>query len=377
MRSLTRPAAVLCFFLLALAPVAFFGHGGPGPDLDSYGRMIERARFPEKFTPRTFRLLADWFVDRIGLRNLLVAIGAELNLAILHISTNRNVLLGSDSWLFWTDNEKEPAIMMLDLRGSLRFGPTEISAINANLHNIADAFARCGKTVMITIIPNKQTIYREYLVHESASVPSRLDDLLEKVDTKARSIVLDARGPLLAAKRSEGLPLYFKTDTHWNELGAFQVYREIIRRLDRVGSVYTPQFASLNNYEVKEEHSAGGDLSTRMLLAPWLFSDVTVHLLPKQVLPFVSHVSSDEFNSVYQNERGRSHLVLVGDSFSPVLAGFLARHFKEVDQHRHLVPRFDGTLAAGADVEIFELVERNLSLLQLPAIGLDSVCRPR
>ena len=374
MRTLTRPAAVLIFFLFALLPVILFDHGGPGPDLDSYGQNV-RARFPDKLAPHTFRFLSDWFVDRIGLRNLLVAIGAELNLAILRVSTNRNVLIGNDGWLFWSDYEKKPATMMLDVRGSLRFRPTEITAINANLNRIADAFSRCGKTALIVVAPNKQSIYREHLVPKGPRIPSRLDDLLDKIDTKARSIVIDARVPLLAAKRSEDLPLYFKTDTHWNELGAFEVYREIVRRLNRVGAVYMPELASLDNYEVKEERFAGGDLSTRMLLAPWLFPDTTVHLLQKQTFP-VSRVFSSQFDTVYHNAVGKAHLVLIGDSFLPLLGGFLSNHFNEVDQHQLVGPRFYVTPAGGpeTDVEILEVVERNLFLLQLPAIGLDHVC---
>ena len=121
--------------------------------------------------------MGHWFADRIGLRNPSVEIGALLNLAILRISTNRNVLIGNHGWLFWSDYEKEPAVMMLDVRGELRFQWKEISTINSNLHGIVDAFARCGKTALIMVAPNKQSIYGENLLPES-KVSSRLDDLL-------------------------------------------------------------------------------------------------------------------------------------------------------------------------------------------------------
>jgi hypothetical protein len=111
MRTFTRPAAVIVFFVIALVPVAFFGHGGPGR-LNSY-TPLARAPFPNYFAPHTFRRMGDWFEDRIGLRNTLVEIGTQLNLAILRVSTNRNVLIGNHGWLFWSDYEKEPAVMML------------------------------------------------------------------------------------------------------------------------------------------------------------------------------------------------------------------------------------------------------------------------
>jgi alginate O-acetyltransferase complex protein AlgJ len=265
MRTLTRPVTVIVFFVLALAPLALFDHGGTGR-LSSY--QLSRAPFPDKLTPHVFRRVGDWFEDRIGLRNLLVEMGAELNLGILRISTNRNVLIGNDGWLFWSDYEKKPAVRMLDVLGELRLQLTEISSINSNLHSIADAFARCGKTALIAVAPNKQSIYRKNLLPASKVFPSRLDDLLGKLDPSARSIILDAREPLQRAKETQRLPLYFKTDTHWNELGAFVVYREIVQRLERVGTVYSPELASLNYYDVKPEPFAGGDLSVQMLQAP-------------------------------------------------------------------------------------------------------------
>jgi hypothetical protein len=318
--------------------------------------------------------MGDWFEDRIGLRNMLVEIGAQLNLAILGVSTNRNVLIGNHGWLFWSDYEKEPAVMMLDVQGALRFQSVEISSINSNLHTIADAFARCRKTALIIVAPNKQSIYRENLLPESKA-STRLDDLLGKLDPSARSIILDPRELLRAAKGTQPQLLYFKTDTHWNELGAFEVYREIVQRLERVGAVYRPELASLRHYDVKVEPFAGGDLSVQMLQAPWLFSDETVHLFPKPALPEAQRIYVDQFNGIYQNSRGQGRLVLIGDSFSPLLARFLSHHFKEVDHHLVVGDRFDVSVAtgSGADVEILEVVERNLSALQTPAIGLQ--CR--
>ena len=146
---------------------------------------------------------------------------------------------------------------MLDVQGALRFQSAEISSINSNLHSIADAFARCGKAAIVIVAPNKQSIYGENLLPES-NASSRLDDLLDNLDPSARSIILDGRAPLRAAKRTQHLPLYFKTDTHWNELGAFEVYREIVQRLERVGAVYWPELASLRHYDVKVEPFAGG-----------------------------------------------------------------------------------------------------------------------
>ena len=67
--------------------------------------------------------------------------------------------------------------------------------------------------------------------------------------------------------------------------------------------------------------------------------------------------------------------MVIGDSFSPSLARLLSNHFKEVDHHLVAGDRFDVSVAtgSGADVEVLEVVERNLSALKWPSIGLQ--CR--
>ena len=67
--------------------------------------------------------------------------------------------------------------------------------------------------------------------------------------------------------------------------------------------------------------------------------------------------------------------MVIGASFSPSLARLLSNHFKEVDHHLVAGDRFDvsGATGSGADVEVIEVVERNLSAFKWPSIGLQ--CR--
>ena len=134
---------------------------------------------------------------------------------------------------------------------------------------------------------------------------------------------------------------------------------------------------SLPAWTLRREGRAfcGGDLSVQMLQAPWLFSDDTVHLLPKSELAGAEQAYISQSSSTYYNSQGKGRLVLIGNSFSPLLARFLSSHFKEVDHQLVAGARFDASVAtgSGADVEILEVVERHLSALKWPSIGLQ--CR--
>ena len=68
---------------------------------------------------------------------------------------------------------------------------------------------------------------------------------------------------------------------------------------------------------------------------------------------------------VFANPEGKGRLVILGDSFAPPLAAFLARHFREVDLRLKQI--WSLPLAEIADVMVVEIAERHLhELVQMP-----------
>ncbi len=267
MRSLTRPAAFVMFFALALVPHVFFGlnelWSGRG-SLD----MGRQAPFPDKLVPNTFRRISDWFDDRIGLRYFFIQLGSDFNVVLLRLSINRAVVIGRNDWLFVADDDGRPAVAMVDVRGKLRLALPEVRQIDDYLRSVSAMFASCGKSALVVIAPNKQSIYGEYLVDESPVISTRLDDLLQKLDPEAASMIVDPRSRLRLAKSAHPFPIYLKTDTHWNDLGAFYVYQMIIEALSHSRTIPHLEFASLDQYDIDVKPYQGGDLAVRMLFSP-------------------------------------------------------------------------------------------------------------
>ena len=129
---------------------------------------------------------------------------------------------------------------MADSRSRLRFSQPELARADANISAVRDRFAQCGIPVIVVIIPNKQTIYGKYLFSGDVAAPvTRLDSLWRELSAPARSIMFDPR-PMMreAAAAHDPILLYPKTETHWNELGAFYGYRAIMSALAaRFGSI--------------------------------------------------------------------------------------------------------------------------------------------
>lgn len=83
----------------------------------------------------------------------------------------------------------------------------------------------------IILGPNKNTIYPEYLpTWAQPAGYSRADYLLSHA---GKGVYIDTRPALLAEKSQSSAPLYFKTDTHWNEHGALVAFRALVEDLSK------------------------------------------------------------------------------------------------------------------------------------------------
>jgi alginate O-acetyltransferase complex protein AlgJ len=362
-RSLVRPLAVVLFFALAVMPVLLLGIDGPwlGPGAPS---MRGRHDLPAHLRTDFFTVFDSWFADRIGLRLVLIRIGTGFHVGLLQRPTAREVVFGLDGWMFWPDDGDNVPVTMADARGHLRLAPEEIRRIGIHLQAIRERLAPCERTALVVVAPNKQSIYPEYLLGDRASPTStRLDDLLQRLDPSVSEMVIDPRPELRAARVAPGPRLYNKTETHWNQLGAFYAYRQIVQALERARRVSRPELASLAHYDVVVQPYEGGDLAVRMLFSPWRFPDRDVILRPRPEVPAVSSTLLADRSQMLTNPQGTGRLLLEGDSFAPPLADFLARHFATV-----LVPetgRFDGEVVARhrPDVVLLEVAERNVNRL--------------
>ncbi len=224
-----RLLTVIVYFAVVLIPVVLLGHDGPWLGAGDFDILVN-APVPKKITPGTFRVVDDWFADHLGLRYPLIYAGTGLHIGLLRRPLDRHIFFGRDGWMFWTDNAETIPATMADSRSRLRFSPAEVGRIDANIRAVRDRFAQCGIPVFVNVVPNKQSIYGKYLFSGQVAEPvTRLDALMQGLSEPApvRSCSTPRPAMRAAAAASDPFLLYPKTETHWNELGAFYGYRAI------------------------------------------------------------------------------------------------------------------------------------------------------
>ena len=128
---------------------------------------------------------------------------------------------GKEDWLFLGDNYDKT---VSKLRLSITPKQSEIIDTNKIFQAIAKAGATSDIKVVLFIGPNKSSVYSEYLPDNI--VPSQIkysNFFLDNLINVPNLTVYNPTEQLLKLKEYEGF-LYFRTDTHWNNKGAFLAY---------------------------------------------------------------------------------------------------------------------------------------------------------
>jgi len=139
-----------------------------------------------------------------------------------------NVIVGKDGWYFWGGNG-----LLDDFRGLVPLTEQRLIFWKEDLVRKRDWLAKRGIHYLFVFVPDKQTIYPEYLpdYFQKAKGTTRIEQLMEYLKQDRDVTILDLRPGLLSAKSEK--QLYQKTDTHWNDYGAFVGYREMMRKISQ------------------------------------------------------------------------------------------------------------------------------------------------
>ncbi len=138
------------------------------------------------------------------------------------ISTDSNqMIIGKDDWLYLGDHYEQTIT-------ASRLGPTVEDAETARKIGLATKLwdqwltHKGVRGYRIMLVPNKETVYPEYLPDWAKPARHSVTDLL--LTSVSQGLYVDTRPTIRAARTQFLEPLYFKTDTHWNSLGAWLAF---------------------------------------------------------------------------------------------------------------------------------------------------------
>ncbi|WP_131782191.1 alginate O-acetyltransferase AlgX-related protein [Legionella gresilensis] len=183
-----------------------------------------------------FKRIEKWFADQALLITPFSKLWSQLNYFLAVSSKPESTIIGKNGWLFLGNGSNATLEQYIGKK------PPTNQEIANTLNEIKKLQAIAQQNnipFLVTIAPDKHTIYPEYLPNyiKKSSLPSRYDLIIKKL--KANYIhFIDLRKIEMHAKSTLGKKygdIYLRCDSHWNYLGAYAAYQAIADYVNKLG----------------------------------------------------------------------------------------------------------------------------------------------
>lgn len=321
--------------------------------------------------------IQDWVNDNIGFRENLLKMYVNFKFNILGQSTSSKVMIGKDGWFFYTlDNNIQIAT------GEYPLTDDDLKTIAQNQQAISDYYKSVGVNYILMLTPSKVSVYPEYLPMSVQTIKKTpVDIVAEYLRENTDIIVYSAKDALLEAKNSGAGQLYHKTDTHWNEKGAYYTYKGLHKTMVDNGILDDkPVEVTFNEGEYKGEFSAMlGDESILPLekapITNWNMQSVELHEgeLYNKVQEKENQFGTHQGANVFSNPTKKYTAQIYGDSQIEVvrkIPQLLSEHFSTFVKYSVRNISISVDEAANPDVVIFSCSERYINPLLIQQADL-------
>lgn len=138
--------------------------------------------------------------------------------------TYPKVIQGQDGWLYFGSDASNLCTPIHSVADTLD-----------RLNRLAHAVQSSGRRFVLLVAPDKSTVYPDKLpdsyVGKDCST-TRRTAFWNALEKRPPAGYVDLRGPLEAAQKSNGVPIYRQTDTHWAPQGAAVYAQQLAKALD-------------------------------------------------------------------------------------------------------------------------------------------------
>lgn len=318
------------------------------------------SEYPEQFD----LFVNDHFPFRVQLTSAYSLMGY-----LLQSSLNENVILGDDGWLFY--NNINDGAAFNTLYGRVVWNEERIVSAAEWLQEKADRLKSKGIDFLVLIPPDKERIYAEKLQRKygEASENRPVKQLLEYIENQTDVRMVYLLDALQDAKRERPEDtLYYKLDTHWNDLGA---YFGVSRLAEELGIDPFPPVTETQVIYEESEQSAR-DLADMMGIGKYLGRDriYSVHGYsdsPEKEKTSWDYIVTNEdfYGSVRtENDEGDSRkLLVIRDSFGTAMIPYFATKFQQTVQIHQKSFSWSDIEKEEPDIVIYEIVERSLPVI--------------
>ena len=266
-----------------------------------------------------------WFDDRFFLRKQVIRLFDKYRYS-LSSDENQKALIGKDDWAFYKGDNS-----VSNYQNATLLSQDELEKITANLNDIQNFAKQNNQRFVFLIGPDKNKAYGEFFSEkykkQRPDSESRTVQLLNylKLHSDVRAVYpLD----VINAGKDKGL-LYYKDDTHWNDLGAYLAYREMMRAIGISPAEVDFQL------RIRE---GNGDIASMIRLKKSVYSRIEYPTIATPLsgqCKAIRKTTLGNSNFLCTNPNRKGKAIVFRDSFTTAVQPYLAETFNEVKLYWH------------------------------------------
>ena len=290
----------------------------------------------------------DYFTKSFPFRAHFITAYNAVYQTLFHQSGNEKVIVGKDGYLFFEETVDD----ILDVETLTEFDLTRLSVVLNDIHRSLD---EVGIRSYVMVVPNKATLYEEYLPENLKPIGNK-DNLDRYLNLKLDMENIDLYNALKNAKDSSTLPLYHKSDSHWNNFGAAIAYETIMDSVNH-------DSLELLNQTPQSRNDWQGDLSKMLYPAMTIYDKQVYYDLPEKFIFSQAIRSFEDIHIESKNPTLDGHLWMMRDSFANALIPYLSDSWNQVNYSRSFPHDYRDVMLQKPDTLIIEIAQRNLNWL--------------
>jgi hypothetical protein len=308
------------------------------------------------------RNFENYLNDSLAFRSSLIRLHSIVETCWLGDSSCDRVVMGRGGWLYYHGGTADNSDDISDYRGSKPLTDSQVQYLRGEFLQRRDELARMGIRYIVLVCPNKPVIYPEFLPPAFASkvtAQSPLQQLKAAMQSDDLAIVDPSEALLRFKAAHPDIPLYFKTDTHWTQAGAFVAYQQLCAAARQM----FPKVEPLTEQDVTMQivRRKGGDLAEMMGIENH-FSDLAVEISPRIQVDFDINYDSENLIPSVNSDPTLPRLYMLRDSFASAMTELIPRHFSHVLFVRNMPFDLHRIADDHPDLVVDEIVERRIRL---------------
>ena len=346
--------SILCFFCIFTAPkgIKFFLYAEKVKGMTLSGECTDEIRdYFDKYII---------FYDLPG-EHIAARLDSNISYFLTGNIDSQQVVTGKNKWLFYKSSIDADPIE--DYIGESRYTDEEMKAVLDEAGGIQQYWKKNGTKFLYIVPANKENIYYEYMPDDikRISSTSRSDCIIEFLHENGINII-NLKPILLSEKENpvyQNKELYYKYDTHWNQLGAYIGVDQIVKGF---GEKTVELKSDGIDTRLLDDHLSADRGLAEMAGLRWFLKDeedYSIQANPNIDYKYIEKEINQQGNAIIKNDKAvyNKTILVIGDSFRIAMIPSLSRYYSKV-----IVitgnDRYEDYASYHPDYVVYERVER-------------------